>query len=41
MMRRLFGTSGVRGIFGEDLSPQKILEIGLAIGSYYGEGAKA
>jgi|Deesub1362A_J573_1020465.scaffolds.fasta_scaffold00001_351 phosphomannomutase/phosphoglucomutase len=40
-MKRLFGTSGIRGVFGEDLTPERILEIGLAIGTYYGVGSKA
>ncbi len=40
-MKRLFGTSGIRGVFGEDLAPGKILDIGLAIGTYYGVGSKA
>lgn len=40
-MKRLFGTSGIRGVFGKDLTPSKIIEIGLAIGTYYGKGKKA
>lgn len=40
-MPRLFGTSGIRGVYNEDLDPQKVLSISLAIGSYYGAGAKA
>ena len=40
-MRKLFGTSGVRGVFGEDLTLEKILEIGLSIGAFYDEGGKA
>ncbi|MEM0057053.1 MAG: hypothetical protein QXH96_01060 [Candidatus Geothermarchaeota archaeon] len=32
---RLFGTSGIRGILGKDLTLEKIFKIGLAIGTYY------
>jgi len=40
-MGKLFGTSGVRGIFNEDLTPEKVLDISLAIGSFYGPGSKS
>lgn len=40
-MGRLFGTSGIRGIFNEDLGPERILDISLAIGTYYGPNSKA
>lgn len=38
-MRRLFGTDGVRGIVNEWFTPERALRLGLAIGSYFGEGA--
>jgi len=31
--KRLFGTNGVRGIVGEDMTPELVLHIGLALGS--------
>ena len=40
-MGKLFGTSGVRGIFNEDLTPERVLNISMAIGSYYGPKSKA
>ncbi len=40
-MKRLFGTSGIRGVFGEDLTLEKILEIGFSIGTYYKESGRA
>src|SRR5512136_2530793 len=33
MMKRLFGTNGVRGIVGSDMTPDLVLSIGLALGS--------
>ncbi len=39
-MRRLFGTDGVRGIVNEWFTPERALRLGLAIGSYFGEGAE-
>jgi phosphomannomutase/phosphoglucomutase len=37
--KRLFGTNGIRGIPGKDLSLEFITEIGQAIGTYFGEGS--
>ena len=31
--KRLFGTNGVRGVVGEDMTPELVLSIGLALGS--------
>ncbi|MDD1676455.1 MAG: phosphoglucosamine mutase, partial [Methanomicrobiales archaeon] len=31
--KRLFGTNGVRGVVGEDMTPDLVLRIGLALGS--------
>ena len=36
----LFGTSGIRGKIGEELSPESCLEIGKAIGSTLPTGSK-
>ncbi|MGC8954268.1 MAG: phosphoglucosamine mutase, partial [Desulfurococcus sp.] len=38
--RRLFGTDGVRGVVNEDLNPEFILRLGLAIGSYFDKGSR-
>ncbi len=37
---RLFGTDGVRGIVNQWLTPENALRLGLAIGSYFNQGAK-
>jgi phosphomannomutase / phosphoglucomutase len=37
-MAKLFGTNGIRGIFGEDLSLDFILEISLALASFFKKG---
>ncbi|HIQ04006.1 MAG TPA: phosphoglucosamine mutase [Desulfurococcales archaeon] len=39
-MGKLFGTDGVRGIVNRDLTVDLALKLGLAIGTYFGEGAK-
>ena len=39
--KKLFGTSGIRGVFGKDLTLEKILEIGVSIGTFYNERGKA
>ena len=39
-MGKLFGTDGVRGIINEELTPELALRLGMAIGTYFGEGAK-
>jgi phosphomannomutase/phosphoglucomutase len=31
--KRLFGTNGVRGIVGKDLTPERVLTIGQALGT--------
>lgn len=40
-MGGLFGTSGIRGIYNEDLTPERVLDISRAIGTYYGPKSKA
>lgn len=40
VQRRLFGTSGIRGLAGKDLKPDFCLDIGKAIGTYLGEKTK-
>ena len=37
---RLFGTDGVRGIVNETLTPEFVLRLALAIGTYFGKGAR-
>lgn len=39
-MGRLFGTDGVRGVVGENLTPELALRLGRAIGAYFGKGAR-
>ncbi len=39
-MGRLFGTDGVRGIVNEELTPEQALRLGMAIGTFFGPGAK-
>ncbi len=39
-MSSLFGTDGVRGVVNRELTVDLALKLGLAIGSYFGEGAK-
>ncbi len=39
-MGKLFGTDGVRGIVNRELTPELALRLGLAIGTYFGEGSK-
>ncbi len=39
-MGRLFGTDGVRGVVNEELTPEQALRLGLAIGTFFGEGSK-
>ena len=39
-MGRLFGTDGVRGVVGRDLTPELALRLGRAIGAYFGKGAR-
>ncbi len=36
---RLFGTNGVRGVFGESMTPHLVHKLGVAIGVYYGTGS--
>lgn len=36
MMRNLFGTDGIRGIYGEDLTDELAYKLGLALGELYG-----
>lgn len=37
---KLFGTDGVRGIVNQDLTPNLALELGQAIGTYFGSGSR-
>ena len=39
-MGRLFGTDGVRGVVGENLTPELALRLGRAIGAYMGKGSR-
>lgn len=39
-MGRLFGTDGVRGVVNQDLTPELILKLSLAIGSFFGVGSR-
>jgi len=39
-MGRLFGTDGVRGVVGRELTPELALRLGRAIGAYFGKGAR-
>lgn len=36
--KRLFGTNGIRGIFGKDLSIEFIIDVAYAIGSFFNKG---
>jgi len=40
-MSRLFGTSGIRGIFGEDVTLDLALKLGMAVGTKLGKGSVA
>lgn len=40
MVRRLFGTDGVRGIVNETLTAEMALKLGYAIGTYLGSGSR-
>lgn len=35
---RLFGTNGVRGVYGKDLTPNMVIDLTYAIATYYGDG---
>ena len=39
-MAKLFGTDGVRGVLGEQVTPELALRLGRAIGAYFGRGAR-
>ncbi len=39
-MGKLFGTDGVRGIVNEELTPELAMRLGMAIGTFFGEGTK-
>ncbi len=39
-MGRLFGTDGVRGVLGSDLTPELVLRLSRAIGAFFGRGAR-
>ncbi len=36
--KRLFGTNGIRGVFGKDLSIEVLINIAFSIGSFFGKG---
>ncbi|MFL6308569.1 MAG: phosphoglucosamine mutase [Nitrososphaera sp.] len=36
---RLFGTNGVRGVYGQDLTHDLVIDISYALGTYFGKGA--
>ena len=38
MSTRLFGTNGIRGVINQELTPQFLLEIGMAIGRHFKQG---
>lgn len=40
VLRRLFGTDGVRGVVGSELNPEFIAKLAWAIGSYFAEGSR-
>ncbi|WP_048078635.1 phosphoglucosamine mutase [Desulfurococcus mucosus] len=39
-MGRLFGTDGVRGVVNEELNPELVVRLGLAIGSFFDKGSR-
>jgi phosphomannomutase / phosphoglucomutase len=39
-MARLFGTNGIRGITNREMTPELALDMGKAIGKYFGKGSK-
>ncbi|WP_434730943.1 phosphoglucosamine mutase [Thermogladius sp. KZ2Tp1] len=39
-MGKFFGTDGIRGVVNETLTPEFVLKMAQAIGSYFGEGSK-
>ncbi len=39
-MGKLFGTDGVRGVVGRDMTPELALRLGRAIGAYFGKGSR-
>jgi|ECHhosMinimDraft_1075155.scaffolds.fasta_scaffold00135_11 phosphomannomutase/phosphoglucomutase len=39
-MKKLFGTDGVRGVINKELSIELAMRLGLAIGTFFGEGKK-
>ena len=39
-MGRLFGTDGVRGVWGDTLTPELLLRLSRAIGAYFGPGSR-
>ncbi|BCS91359.1 MAG: phosphoglucomutase/phosphomannomutase [Candidatus Micrarchaeota archaeon] len=40
-MAKLFGTNGIRGLTNEVITPELALEVGKAIGTFFGKGKKA
>jgi phosphomannomutase/phosphoglucomutase len=36
--RILFGTNGIRGIVNEELTPEFVTEVGIAVGTYFNAG---
>jgi len=41
MTRRLFGTNGIRGVVGKDMTPDLAVRVGKAIGTFLGRGVVA
>jgi len=39
-LHKLFGTDGVRGVVNEELGPDLALRLGMAIGTFFGEGSR-
>ena len=36
--KKLFGTNGIRGVFGQDLSIEFLIDIAFSLGYYFGKG---
>jgi phosphomannomutase/phosphoglucomutase len=39
-LRRLFGTDGVRGVVNIELTPEMVLRLAMAVGTYFGPGSR-
>ena len=40
-MTRLFGTNGIRGVVGQDMTAELAVRVGRAIGTHFGSGSMA